>query len=122
MAISIYKGNNLDVNFQIRNQDDEIEDLTGADIYFTVKVEEGIEGEVVIEKNIVDGVSSGITITDAGNGFCQVSILPSDTQNLVPKKYMYEILVELPDGMGGFKRYTAEIDELEVKKILINRE
>ena len=116
MSIEIFKGNSLDVNFIIKNQNGIIVDLTSGVVSFVVKLEIGSLGETVFKK---DSDLNGITLDNPTMGECTLKLIPSDTENLIAKEYQYELLIELPDGAGGFDRYTAEIDILSVKGVLI---
>lgn len=117
--IKIYKGNNLIVKRQILNQDDQIVDLTGARITFSVKLDEG-EGDVIIKK--ISTQSDDITIDSMESSICIIKIKAVDTYDLTPKIYKFELLIELPDGNGGYTRHTAVVDDFIIEDNLISYE
>lgn len=70
-------------------------DLTGATIHFTVKKE--ISDRLpVIKKSSIN--SSEIEIVNAKAGIAKIHLAPSDTQDLEPNFYVFDVWVVLANG------------------------
>lgn len=120
MAIELYKANDLDINFSVKDQDDNSVDLSDAEVQFVVKEEKG-KGEKVIEKS--SEVGGEITIDEEETSTCTINFEPEDTKDLVPKSYEYELLIKLPATEGtGWDRYTAEVGEFVIEDTVIEYE
>lgn len=116
--ISIYKNNDLDVKFQIKDQDQKPIDLTGALIKFAVKVATGDSKKIIYKDN---NDTAEITIDETDTSICTIYLVPDDTKELVPKEYWFELLIELPKTSGdGYSRYTAVVDKFEVLDTVIS--
>lgn len=67
--------------------------LVGATVRFTIKTvefdENMTDSSALVVKNITDGTVDG-TAT--------IILEPSDTADIIPDKYFYDIKVDLPDG------------------------
>jgi len=114
-SIEIFKRNDLKLRFSICDQDDVPLDITTARITFVVKTRFG-EGRKVLQKSSEEG---DVTVTGTHNNICEIDLVKEDTDNLTPKSYLYEILIEFPIGGGEYSRYTGTIDDFEVKDTLI---
>lgn len=87
--LSINRGTtfNITVNYQ---KNGVAADLTGATVRFTVKLPEfdtdNTDAAAVILKNVTSH-------TNPTGGVSVISLVPSDTQNVIPGTYVYDIKV-----------------------------
>ena len=85
--LTIKKRNSYTLKFTVRDQNDEVVDLsTLTNAVYTIASDE-CAGTVYIQKTIGDG----ITITDAENGCLEVRLVSTDTRSL-PAKDLYNEL------------------------------
>lgn len=70
--------------------------IVGATIRFTVKSSEYDTDDTDTTAPLKKNVTSH---TDAANGLSAITINPSDTQDIVPGKYFYDIKVQLASGV-----------------------
>lgn len=105
--LKINRGTTYQRSFTYR-KDGVIKSLVGATVRFTVKGREfdsdTDDSDAVIVKNVTDGTAEGEAV---------ITLEPSDTATLTPKKYFYDIKVdEDSDGVFVYKvdEGTIELD------------
>ena len=83
---------NITVNYQ---KNGVAADLTGATIRFTVKANEydadDLDAAAVVLKNITSH-------TNPSQGISTIALAPTDTQNIAPNSYWYDIKVQEANG------------------------
>lgn len=70
-------------------------DLTGATLHFTVKKEISDRLPVIKKSSLI---SSEIEIVNAKSGIAKINLNPSDTQDLEPNFYVFDVWVVLSNG------------------------
>ena len=111
--LTAYKGDTIDLEFEIRDKDGNLLDLTDAEARFTLK-----GGGVVIKKataNVAGGGDDQINILDAANGKLAVYIGYSEVTMSGPCYYELEITKE-------GRRYTVIRDVIEIKEDIVDWE
>lgn len=97
------RGDTCPITFSITDsQDNILDDLEGANIYFTVKVSYS-EPSFLIQKTY-----NGGTITKDGDNY-SLTILPTDTENLEYGRYVYDICVVSQDLKATIVRGTITL-------------
>lgn len=88
-------------------------DLQGATLKFTVKRDLGdADADAVFQK----AIGTGITVTDAPNGACTLTIDPADTSALpAPRAFHYDLELTESDGRVttvaiGLLRLAADVE------------
>lgn len=94
-TITMTRGASELVDVTVSKSDGNPQDLTGATLYFTVRIRESDEFPV-IQKISTD--SNQIEIPNPTDGKAKVYLRSSDTAGLRPRRYVYDIWVVLPDG------------------------
>lgn len=90
----IYRGDNATLNVTARDSDGDLVDLTDVDLAFAVKDRK--TGETVIAKSSDD--AQEIYKNDPTNGEVQVYLVPSDTTDLNPGAYEFDLQLTLANG------------------------
>lgn len=97
MDITIYRGDTVKLNMAVTSGGS-FYDLTGSTIWFTAKNHfSDPDISAVFQKSTTGG---GITITNAPNGLCQVTIDPADTSGEPPTKVMLVWDAQVKDAQG----------------------
>jgi len=104
--IEIYKGDDRDIQFTVQDMDGNAKDITGADLWFTVK------------KNITDNTAKiylttgdGMTISasDSAVGVFTVNISTTDTEDLKAGEYVWEAKMKLNNRVTTLHQDKFEI-------------
>jgi len=96
--LQILRGISKTLRLTVEDEDGERVDLTGATVYFSVKVNVA-DAAAVISKD--SGTPSEITIlTQSGDtlGQADIFLVPSDTSGLSPIQHYYDVWVVLASG------------------------
>lgn len=99
--LTVWTGDSRVIALTINDADGDEVNLTGATVRYAI-AEAATSGTKLVEKT----TSSGISITDAANGKCEITLAPADTTALqpgVPRDLYHECEVE--DSTG--KKMTA---------------
>ncbi len=89
----LVSGNDKNLNFTVLNQDDNVVDLTGATIAWSMS------RSATNKTPLINYVSpTNITITDATNGLFSVDIQRADTEALKGGEYYHECRVQSAAG------------------------
>jgi hypothetical protein len=99
-AITIYRGSSKTYLLTVTDEDGEIQNLTGASIYFTVKCDVK-DSLAKIQKSSAQATE--IEIHAPTEGKAKIYLGPTDTQNMDPGKYVFDVWVQLASG----KRYPV---------------
>jgi len=93
----VYKSNNAEWQFDFKDQDGEIVNLTGASITFTVKesIEQTLVAEIIRQNTAAGGDDNEIEIDDAAAGLYSVKLVPVNTASLDEGGYYYDIKITL---------------------------
>lgn len=94
-------------------KDGSLVNITGATFKFTIK-ENLSDDSFVFQKTSSDGIS----ISDAGNGEFLFSLVPSDTNSLVVKKYEYDIEMTLSGKIQTIALGGLEVVEEATRPII----
>jgi len=89
--VSIYKGDDKILVVTVKDSSGNIEDISGTTVNYVVY--KFTIGNIVITKT----TSSGISLTDPTSGIFEITLIPSDTENLLGY-YLHEC--ELTDTFG----------------------
>ena len=101
----MFKGDHKTFELQVKDQDGNPIDLSGATIRMTVK-KHATDETAVISKT--SNNASEISITDPANGIAEIYLVPSDTRNLDAGKYIFDIEITTAAG----KVYTVLLANL----------
>lgn len=94
-SVEIIRGSSLTLRLSVTDEGDKPVNLSGAQIYFTVKVQ--VEDvDPVFQKSTHN--ASELEIDDATGGVARVYITPADTQKLDARKYFFDVWVILNNG------------------------
>ena len=99
--LCVPQGSSKTFCLSVKDEDGAPVDLTSAKVWFCVK-EHPACSDSDIYKSSLNGPAE-VLITDPPNGVAQIYLTPSDTLDLAPKRYTYEVWVELISG----KRYQV---------------
>ena len=88
--IIITRGDSKGFNFRVRNRQGQATTLDGA----TFSVKENLDDSVYVMQKTID---NGITQLESGDYY--VKIEPTDTEGLVPRKYYYDLQIEIGDDI-----------------------
>ena len=105
--IAFFKDNTVNINLAFTDVD-----LSGATVYFTVKVfEDSSEDDstALIKKDITSH-------TDPTAGLTTITLTPSET-NKTPKLYKYDIKLKKANG----DKQTVAKGKCEIKQVITNR-
>lgn len=94
-TIDVVQGASELVDVTVSKSNGDPQDLTGAILYFTVKIKAS-DQYPVIQKISTD--STQIEIPNPTDGKAKVYLRSSDTAGLLPRRYVYDIWVSLEDG------------------------
>lgn len=99
-AVVIIRGSSKTLKLSVKDENDAFVNLTGATIYFTVKVSER-DAQPLFQKSSSNPAQ--IEITTPREGVALIYLQPSDTQNLDPHEYVFDVWAILSNG----KRYPV---------------
>jgi hypothetical protein len=105
MLMTLKRGDSIDYEMTVKNNDGTPTDLTGFNITFSVK-KKFSDIDYVIQKTI----GNGITVDDPTTGQVVIHIEHGDTNDLKPKEYVYDIQFEISG-----KYYTPVVDKFIVE-------
>lgn len=82
--LRMYRGDTLNIDFQVKDDDGSVVDLSGATAWFTVKDQlTDSDASAIFQYQATEPTATtGITWTNASQGKYRVSINPADTDNL----------------------------------------
>lgn len=95
-AIDVVRGTSRTLVLTVKDSHGDVVDLTSSRVVFSVKCKTS-DTTPIIQKDSDVG-SAQAEITDAVNGEAKIYIQPSDTQNLNPTKYIFDVWVILSSG------------------------
>jgi hypothetical protein len=105
--LTIYRGDTVKLNVAV-TAGGAVFNLTGCTVWFTVKNQySDPDNQSVFQKSTTNG---GITITDAPNGLCQVTIANADTSGEPDTKVMLLWDCQVKDASGNI--YTVNSGNL----------
>lgn len=99
-SIVIVRGSSKTLELTVTDEDDKVVDLTGGRVYFSVKVSTS-DPQPLFQKSSL--VTTQAEITQPRLGIARIYLQPSDTQNLDPHEYVFDVWVILANG----KRYPV---------------
>jgi hypothetical protein len=99
-AISIIRGSSKTLKLTVTDENDAVVNLTGATIYFSVKVGER-DPQPLFQKSSLNPAQA--EITTPREGVALIYLQPSDTQSLDPHEYVFDVWTVLANG----KRYPV---------------
>jgi hypothetical protein len=99
-AITIIRGSSKTLKLTVTDETDAKVNLTGARLYFSVKVSER-DPQPLFQKSSNNSAQAEITVPR--EGIALIYLQPSDTQNLDPHEYLFDVWVVLANG----KRYPV---------------
>lgn len=99
-AIVITRGSSKTLELTVTDEKGKLADLTGARVYFTVKVGP-LDERPLFQKVSTDTAQAEITLPREGKA--RIYIVPADTQYLDPHEYVFDVWVVYPSG----KRYQV---------------
>jgi hypothetical protein len=94
----IYRGDDYTLSVEVKDADGNAYDLTGCTLFHTVKENESDSDDDAVIKSDVT------THTDPTNGESEIDVPDTDTDDLTPGDYYYD--VQLKDASGNI--YTLE--------------
>lgn len=111
--VEMFKGDNRKLKVTaIRKDTNEPQDLTDTKIRFSVKARLADETAAIFKHNSVDGGGdTEVKVLDATGGLFEIYLVPSDTQDMNPASYMYDIEIVTPLD----EVYTLTRDRLILK-------
>ena len=89
MVVEIYKGQKIDLIFQIVDQDGTDYDVTGTSVQFRIKTSVNSNTNTVFKSS----ESGGVTVIDASTGSVMISLVSADS-NSIEGDYKYELSVD----------------------------
>lgn len=99
--IAIIRGASKTFQLIVRNENSEPVDLTGAEVYFTVKKMVSDQNPLIFKKSddpleaeVLDQVANNA----ADKGKANIYLVPDDTANVAVGKYVYDCWVKLASG------------------------
>ena len=102
-----YQGNDFLIPTTVKDSSGSAVDLTGSTLSYQLS-KRGDETALI---SLSDG--SGVTITDAAAGECEVTLSDSDTA-IAPGTYEHELLIEISSG----EKYSIEYEDLTIRDSL----
>lgn len=88
----LYRGDSREYSLVFTDSKGAVIDITGWKVYFTLKQNHLIEdGEAVIKKDITNHEAPK-------EGKTKIVLAPSDTDNLKPGNYFYDVQIKKPNG------------------------
>lgn len=94
-ALVIVRGSSRTLELSVTDENNNRADITGARVYFSVKVEP-FDERPLFQKSSLD--SSQAEITTPREGKAQIYIQPADTQYLDPHEYVFDVWLVFPSG------------------------
>jgi hypothetical protein len=114
MIPTVYKGDTVPLDFQLKWSDGTVSNVTGASIYVGVKSVRAPAGEapLIYKKNLAAGGSDGdFVITSGAEGKFTAYLVPADTSALTDgEEYVFGAVVVLTSGHNytvGVNRFIA---------------
>ncbi len=105
MNISVYKGDDKSFGLEVTDQDDQIINLSGGELSFSVT-----DWQSTAKFSKTSTVPTEIEITDAAAGLADIHILPADTASMDPDIYIAYIKFTNSEN----KTYTISEGEFQV--------
>lgn len=90
-----------DKTFRMTIQNEEVGDITGADLWMMVKADEDdADADALITKKSVNvgGSDDQAKVVDGPNRIVEFYIIPSDTEDMSPGEYVADAVIRLPSG------------------------
>ncbi len=78
----------IEIERTVNSDTGEYEDLTGMDVLWFLYYNDNRKTPILAKDQ-----STGILITDYAKGTCEIRLRPSDTQDLAPDTYYYEVKI-----------------------------
>lgn len=97
--LSLPRGDSREYRFELTDENDNVMNLTGATVYFTVKEKNSDADPGVFQLSSADPTQ--IDIDDPGNGKARIFVTNSNTQDLEIRSYIYDVQVQ--PASGGVK-------------------
>jgi len=97
--IEIYRGASKTYELEVVDGEDHAVDLTGARVVFSVKCDLS-DPTPLIQKDSQVGPTQ-IDITHPKEGIAEIKLSPSDTKNMTPGEYIFDVWVVLASGTRG---------------------
>lgn len=121
-ALTIYQGKDFIENLPVLNPDGSAYDLTGATLWFTVKLRSDQSQDDALASiklyRIVGGLGDGITVTVPATGIATISMTAAQTEPLtIGESYVYDLQVKDTTG----RVFTAFLDALYVSRPVTQR-
>ena len=91
----VMRGDTQIMKIRVKKTDGSYLDINGSSITMTVK--EDIDDEDT-EAKFQKTIGTGITILEGTNGYFEVEVVPSDTEDLDYGTYFYDIQIECADS------------------------
>ena len=99
-SIIIIRGSSKTLELTVTDDAGAMVDLTGAKVYFSVKVSVS-DPQPIFQKSSLVPAQAEITVPREGKA--RIYLQPNDTQNLDPHEYLFDVWVILSNG----KRYPV---------------
>ena len=99
-AVTIIRGASKTLKLTVTDENNAMVNLTGARVYFTVKISDR-DPQPLFQKSSNNPAQA--EITTPREGIALIYLQPSDTQNLDPHEYLFDVWVVLANG----KRYPV---------------
>lgn len=95
-AIDVVRGTSRTLVLTVQDSHGDVVDLTSARVVFSVKCKTS-DTTPIIQKDSDVGVGEA-EITDPTQGEAKIYLQPTDTQNMTPGKYIFDVWVILTGG------------------------
>jgi len=105
--IEIFRGDNKTYEVTVVDADGDAFNLTGALIIFSVK---SSNNDATYKIQLSTDDAAEIEITDAAGGIFKIYIVPGDTNDYTPVKWIYDVEVQISG-----KTYTIITDNFVIK-------
>lgn len=92
----LYQGDTRTLVVQVKDENEQVVSLSGYLVHWVMYVP--TTGAIVLDKS----VGNGIAITSPTTGEISISLLPSDTENIVPRIYNHELEISIDPASSVF--------------------
>lgn len=97
--IEIYRGSSKTFELEVVDAEEEVVDLTGARVVFSVKCSLS-DPAPLIQKDSDKGVGE-VEIAHPLTGIAEIKLVPADTRAMTPGEYIFDVWVVLAGGTRG---------------------
>ena len=107
--INMYRGDTKKFKVIVRDQSGVLYPITGVKAYFTVKTTDNAVASIAKRNSLAGGDATEIEMSDPSVGEMMIYLLPTDTENLNPQNYIYDVQIIINEETYTVIKHTLRL-------------